>query len=180
MLFSSGVLVFVIVVVYRRVPWPLWDATENLEVGMELSDHCALFYPQAKDLRSQDNEQIFPAYFFVYTFSVLANCILLKYSSTKIKSVNSFFLVSGFTQSFLWPPPKKKTVTSYRPWCRSHWIHDFPVNTWPKAGKREGTCLPRLLFRCYSYFLSLLYLRKLRADCGPGFRVCFPRNVTRL
>lgn len=68
---------------------------------MELSDLCALFYPQAKDLRSQDNEQVFAAYFFVYTFSALANCILLKYSSTKIKSVNSFFLVSGFTQSFL-------------------------------------------------------------------------------
>lgn len=61
MLFSSGVLVSV--VVYHRVPWPLWDATENQDVGMDASDHCPPFYLQAKDLRSQTNEQIFAAYF---------------------------------------------------------------------------------------------------------------------
>lgn len=61
MLFSSGVLGFV--VVYHKVPWPLWDATENQEVGMDASDLCAPFYPQAKDRGSQTNEQIFAAYF---------------------------------------------------------------------------------------------------------------------
>lgn len=99
MLFSSGVLVSV--VVYHRVPWPLWDATENQDVGMDASDHCPPFYPQAKDLRSQTNEQIFAAYFFVYTFSVSDSCFLFKYHSTTIKGVNLFFLVCGFTQSFL-------------------------------------------------------------------------------
>lgn len=98
MLFSSGVLVSV--VVYHRVPWPLWDATENQEVGIDASDHCAPFYPQTEDLRSQ-NEQIFAAYFFVYTFSVSDSCFLFTYHSTMLKGVNLFFLVRGFAQSFL-------------------------------------------------------------------------------
>lgn len=57
-----------------------------------------------------------------------------------IKGVNLFFSVCGFAQFFFCDPPILDCDV-YPP--RSH---DFLINSWPKPGKRKGTCLSRDFF----------------------------------
>lgn len=58
--------------------------------------------------------------------------------------------------------------------------HDFLISLWSMTGERKGACLSQDFLLSVALLSVPLRLRKLRADCGSEFRVCFPGNVTRL
>lgn len=162
----------------------LWDAQRSRRYGWKL----LIMGPHSSHGQRTTDHQPWAnlwCILFVYIHCISQLFSFKKYNSTKIKSVNSLFYWLNLPRFFLFVcfgffcglrlwPVLGSDVCSTR-------SYDFLINLWSKAGERKGTCLSQgILFKCDFYFLSPLHLRKVRADCGPEFRVCFPRNATRV